>query len=270
MRSCVLMGPPGSGKPTMYVKPALRRPLLVIDADRKLRSLPFVAPLIEKGDILCWELDEALVEEKLSTRLKRFIRNEKPAKEPRGWLKFVEFCEIIETSEEANKAGTIVIDSYTVALAHALRLITYWDDKGTATLSPRNWAGFLTMCQETTTEIIDFCIRKDKDLIITVHEKIGEIPLDSGKVTKRKDVSGMITREYVGDMRVKVVPSIMGQFAYEFGLYVQEFYALSVSVKNGVPTWICRVMPDGNRDLRTSLDTNGETEFEPNFHKIWK
>jgi len=271
MRSCILMGPPGSGKTTMYVKTAPRRPILVIDADRKLRSLPFVVPLIEKGDIFCWELDEALVEEKLSLRLKRFVANEKPLKEPKGWLKFAQFAEDLESKPEAKEAGTIVIDSLTLAFAHALRLITYWDDKGSATLSPRNWAGYLTMCQETISEFIDYSTRQDKDLIFTVHEKVGEIPTDTGKVIKRKGDGGIIEREYIGTMNVKVVPSIMGHFAYELAAYVQEFYALNVVLdKDRKPKWVCRVMPDGSRDLRTSYDTKGEVEVEPDFRKIWK
>jgi len=63
----------------------------------------------------------------------------------------------------------------------------------------------------------------------------------------------------------------MGHFAYELAAYVQEFYALNVVLdKDRKPKWVCRVMPDGSRDLRTSYDTKGEVEVEPDFRKIWK
>jgi len=271
MKSTILMGPPGSGKTTMYVKTAINRPVLAIDADRKLRSMTCAIEAEKAGELFIWELDEPLIEEKLAVRLRQVVvDNAKPMKEPKGWYKFADYCARLETDPIAQKCGTWAFDSATVIGAHCQRLITFLDKKGKSTMSPRNWGEYLMMWQETITEIIDVAKKLDKDVIFTVHQRVGEVPGENNTVIKRKGEGGVVERDYIGTMMVKVVPSIMGQFGLEMGAYVEEFYRLDVRVdKDGTPKWFCRVVPDGRSDLRTSVPVT-QPEFVPDFHAIWK
>jgi hypothetical protein len=253
----------------MILKTAIRRPLLGLDIDRKLKSMEIATPMIDKGDLFVWELTEPLTEEKLAQRLKRVANNEKPMKPPKGWPMFCNMAEKLETAEEAKKAQTIFIDSGTLLGAHLLRSILWEDPKGTATMSPREWAYYLMMWQEVMTEFLDFCRSNDKDFMITVHQKIGEIPTKDNKVIKTKGEGGVINREYIGAMSLKIVPSIQGQFANEIGMMVEEMYGLDVVMDGDKPRWVCRVLPDGRRDLRTSYNVK-EAEFAPDFAKIWR
>lgn len=311
MRTCILMGPPGSGKTTMYLKtlPRDAYPILVIDADRKLRSMPEGAEAITRGEAFVWELDEPLNEGKLAMRLRALAKNEKPLLPPKGWIKFAQFAEDLEKRSKPGeellpqeKARSITIDSATVVGAHAMRAITYEDPKGVATLSPRDWAYYLMTWQETMTEFVDFCKKRrcmeqgcvitttsppsiitecpvhhkplyDKNLIWCVHQRVGETPLENNKVIKSRGEGGVVNREYLGTMQVKIVPSIQGQFGLEMGAYADEVYGLDVVLdKDGKPRWVCRVVPDGRRDLRTSvpgISMSETVEFEPDFRKIW-
>lgn len=272
MKSCVLMGPPGSGKSTMYIQtlPPDAYPILVVDADRKLKSMEVAHPFLADGRIICWELDEPLTEEKLAQRLRNLAENKKPSTPPKGWTKFCSFAEDLEKKLEAKEAKTIVVDSGTVVGAHAMRMITYNDPKGAATLSPRDWAYYLMIWQETVTEFLDFCRKNDKNFIITFHERVSEVPGENNKVIKSKGEGGVVNREYIGTMNMKIVPSIQGQFANEVGAYFEEFYALNVVMQDDKPKWVCRIMPDGRRDLRTSYTTTKDIVTEPDFRKIWK
>ena len=271
MPTIVLMGAPGSGKSKMACETAVKRPVHVLDIDRKLKGMAWVWPYLKSGDVTSWELAQPLIRGKLGNRVRLLAKNENPDLEPLGWKTLCEYVDNIERKEEFKNCGTLVIDSATTMGDHLARAILFLDDKGTSTLSPRNWASYQAAWKEVVTCFRDLCIREDKDLIVTVHERVSEIPGDStSKVIRRKDpISGITEREFIGTMDVKIATAINGQFGIEMPLHFEEVYHLFVEMdKDKNPVWRCRVLPDGRRDLRTSFPVT-KAVFSPNFKEIW-
>lgn len=267
-RTTALMGPPGSGKTTMACLTAFRKPVHAIDADRKILSQGNLRNAIDKKELTVREVDEPLVEVALDRRVRELATNTKMTKDPNGWIKFAQLVEELKTDADAQAAGTWFVDSWTRVNAHLLRHLMRVSDNKSGNMRPQDWGALLQMSQESMTILIDLARQYDKDLIVSVHERFSEIPKAGGKVMMKQQ-GDMRTRDYVTPMDVKVAASVQGQFGNEFGAYFNEVYSLRVDMDGDKPRWVCRVHPDGVRDLRTSFMLT-QSEFEPDFRKIWK
>lgn len=270
-KTTLLIGPPGSGKTTMAALTSPRTPVHFIDVDRKLLTQQNIQQAIKKGSVTCWEVSKPLIEDSLRRRAEQITKNEAPDMSPLGWLELAELCEKLEKDPISKDAGTWVIDSATEVGAHLVRLILFLNSQhkiDKSTFDPRMWGQHLQLWQETVSSLIDGARKFKKDLIITVHERVSEVPGANSKVIKSKGEGGVTNREYTGTMDVRVIPSIQGQFGLDMAKYFQEVYALDVEVDKEVPTWVCRVQPDGRRPLRTSFNVD-RAEFPPDFGYIW-
>ena len=269
MASTALLGPPGVGKTTMAALTAPRKPVHVVDIDRKIRSMANLRHAIDKGELTYKEIGETLTEDALAKRLDALVKDEKSQRPPRGWSNFANYVGTLESDDIAKKAGTIVIDSLTQLGIHMKSHIQFL--KGKSKFVWDDWNVWKIMWTEVVTILIDYCLSQDKDLIVTLHERVSERPSPTTeKVNVKVGDKGERQKIYVGDMDVLIAGSIDGAFGLEFGSYFTDVYALRVDVdKNKVPKWVCRVHPDGQRDLRCSFNTKGVTEFDPDFAKIW-
>lgn len=268
-RTVLLIGPPGSGKTTMACLTAKRKPAHALDIDRKIAGQANLEGAIANGDLTFWEVSEPLVEVSLSNRAKELSTNTKMTKPPKGWLRYAQLVDDLTTKPEGLNAGTWVVDSYTFLATHLLRHIMYVSNNTSGNMRPQDWGALLQMMQEATTIIMDLAKEHDKDLIVTVHERVSEVPVPGSNKVMMKQTGDMKTREYLGAMNLKVAASIQGQFGIELARFFNEVYGLSIVMEDDKPVWKCRVKPDSVRDLRTSFNLDRE-EYEPNFAKIWR
>lgn len=269
MRTTLLIGPPGSGKTTMLATTVVNPPCHVIDIDGKIGSMANLHKALDTKALTYWELGETLVEDSLGRRAQQLAAHENPERPPKGWLKFADLVEKLEHDEDSKRAGTWAIDSLTMLGWHLKRKILYDDKKGTAALSPKNWGAYLNMWVETMSILKDLCRVNGKDLICTVHERMSEIPGPNTKIIKVRE-GDQTHSEYVGMLDYKIAASIEGQFGLQMGAFFEEVYGLSVVVddKGGDVRWVCRVLPDGRRDLRNSFSLT-KPEYPPDFRVIW-
>jgi hypothetical protein len=269
-KTICLIGPPGSGKTTMAALTA-PGPVHFLDIDRKVLSMASLRDAIAAGDVTAWPLAETMAEEKLSDRVKALATREakQVLKAPLGWIKFAEMADKLGKDPVALQATTWVLDSATHLVPHLTNIILHYSG-ATAGMSPREWGYFLRMWAETITQLRDTALSLDKNLIVTVHERVSEIPLSNTKLMHEKDREGNVQRVFLGQMGMKISPSIDGQFGLQMASYFEEVYGLRVEVTDGKPKWICRVKPDGLRDLRTSCDVKDKVEFDCDFRAIWK
>ena len=270
-----LMGPYGSGKTTMAVKTALKKPVHVCDIDRKISDTAEFEPLINRKELTFWELDDTLSEDRLGGRMTSLLESKKSDRPPKGWTKFAAYCDRLDNDLVAKTAGTLVFDSYTVLALHMRTHMQYLSGK--TKLIWDSWVSWGQMWKETTSILIDYAKQNDKDLIVTLHERDKELSGDNTKgVIIKRDMSGNPVKDYIGQMDIHVVGSIDGQFGIDFGAMFTDVYSLRVDVndRTTVPTWMCRVHPDGRRNLRCSAkqqfkDNVLVSEFPPNFHTIF-
>jgi len=248
----------------MIARTALNRPVHFIDIDRKVQSCGLDLP-----DVTVWEIAESLTEDSMADRLKALVDNRKPKSAPQGWPLFSKMVDELPKRKEAMAAGTWAIDSYTRLQDHLKRQILYLDDRGASNLSPRNYGALLSMLEEATSQLIDLAKAYGKDLVVTVHEKVSEVPGPGTKVVHERNKQGEVEREFIGSMDMKITPSIEGQFSLKMLSYFDEAYGLYVDASSSRPVWKCRVMPDGRRDLRTSLKVE-HTDFPCDFREIWQ
>ena len=267
-RTVSLQGPPGTGKTTMMCLTAVRKPVHVIDVDRKIMGQANLMLAIAKKELSVWEVAEPLVEVAMAKRVHELTNNIKMTKPPKGWKTFAELVDQLAVDPTAQAAGTWGIDSWTFLTSHLLRHIMQVSDNRSGNMRPQDWGALLQMSQEALTIMMDLAKQYDKDLIVTVHEAVSEMPIPGTKVMLKQQ-GDMKGRDYLGAMNLRVKAAIQGQFGLEFGRFFNESYALSVEVDNDKPKWVCRVKPDGVRDLRTSFDLPNE-EYEPDFRKIWR
>lgn len=275
-KTCALIGPPGCGKTTMAALTCIQKPSHVVDWDRKALTMSNLQDAIKRGDVTVKEIDEPLMEGSLVARAMSLATNMKAPKAPQGWTAFARYVDHIMDDPPAKAAGTWIIDSYTRMGAHLDRHLAYVSDNSRGNMRPQDWKAYLMMMQEATTVLIDIARSAGKDIIFTIHERQSELPGPNTKVIKKKGESGIVEREYLGALDLRIAGSVQGQFGTEFGSYFEEVYALRVELdSNQRPRWICRVQPDSIRDLRTTFthrDVKGEiiTEFPCDFTKIWR
>jgi len=265
MATIALMGPPGSGKTTMAVKTAVRRPVHLIDIDRKFRAQ---ANLRDLRDVTVWELRETLSEDSLASRIKALAASEKGVRPPKGYTTIANYIEGLEKDSDAQAAGTIVFDSTTQFQLHMREHMQFLEGKTKLTWD--SWAAWGQLWREFTVIMIDYAIAQDKDLIFIFHERVSEVPGDkTDKVVLSRGEKGSLQRDYVGTMNVKIAGAIEGAFGLQFGTFFTDVYALYVEIINGVPQWRCRVLPDGKRDLRCSFDVSNHAIWTPDLSQIW-
>lgn len=288
MSIIALMGPPGTGKSTMVLS-APKSPKHIIDVDRKVRVNPRYVEAIKAGTVTYYELGDTIQEDGMARRLKSLVDNKKGDKPPRGWTNFANYCERADSDPDFKNAGTVVLDSYTQLAPHMRAHIQWETGKGKFVWDA--WSVWKAMWQETTTILIDYCISTatdgcklkakqmecehgcpDKDLIIILHERVSEKPGEKTEKVRvtQTSMEGGKSREYQGMMDVFICGSIDGAFGLEFGTYFSDVYALRVDIVDGEPEWVCRVHPDGKRDLRCSFPLAKDAEYEPDFNRIMK
>jgi hypothetical protein len=267
-RIALLLGRSGSGKTVAGALTAPKKPVILIDADRKAKSTSMLEPAIKSGDLTILEITEPLAPGRLDHRVIALSQNKKPIIPPTGWVQFATLVE--DLFAKANRpGGTLMIDSWTQLNDHLKRFIIYHDNQGHATLNDRNWGTFLNMNVEAIVALKDACAKTDMDLIVTVHEKTTDIPTKY-TTTKRVAEAGVSRVVREGIVQSLIAPSIDGQFGVQMPAYFAEAYQCFVEASHdGVPVWRMRIKPDGIRDLRTSIDTP-ETVVEPDLSKLWK
>lgn len=269
-KKVLLIGPPGSGKTLMITKTAVRRPVHVLDVDRKIGSSGMLTKELASQDVTYKEVAETLDEETLMDRIKQLTKNEALVRQPKGWQVICEAIYNLPKTEEGKRAETWVIDSLTLAGEHLKSLIMYFAKKNKYTWD--QWNAYLIGWRDTIKIATDIAAEHGKDIMMTVHERTKETVGDRVRgVTMNKVVTPegvQMVREYQGTMDVKIVASLDGSFGEHIGAYFDDYYALSVEIQNDKPIWRCRVRPDGRRDLRCSFPVT-QDEYEPDFHKIW-
>jgi hypothetical protein len=286
-----LIGPPGTGKTVMACLTAPRKPVHVVDIDRKVRVTALLLDALKKGELTYKEISDTLAEDGLNQRMLAYLKDEKIARPPRGWSNIANYVGSMESDPKAKAAGTILWDSYTSGAMHMRSHIQYLTAKSKFQWDA--WSTWKAMHEETTTTMIDYALtcqdckkihaldeqydhaNNDKDLIFTIHERVSEKPGDRStgvRVTETPNVKtgvAMRSKEYLGTMDILIAGSIEGAFGLQFGTYFTDVYRLFIDMKGGVPTWRCRVLPDGLRDLRCSFNVKGVAEWDPDLAKIW-
>lgn len=258
MRTLLLQGQPGSGK-TWCALTAPRRPIVVIDVDGK-------CPEGADG-VVVHRLDVPLVEGRLDHRLRALVDNTKPPRTPQGWLRFAELVETILGGHDP--VGTLVVDSWSQLMDHCRELIMHWDRRGHATMSDRNYGTFLSLQAEAVSQLRSACERRGADLIVTVHEKVSDLPTADTRAT-RIVVDGVSRRQLEGEVKLAVTPAIEGQFSTLMPAYFTDAYLTFVELDvRGTPRWQLRVVPDGVRPLRFWGPPPPQAVVEPDLAKLW-
>jgi len=267
-KTVVLQGEQGSGKSLMLCKTAVHKPVHVIDIDRKIRNAAWATPLLASGELTCWELKEPYDDENMKSRMAQLVKNEKPARPPQGLTRFAEYIYQLPDTSEGKAAGTWGVDSTTLLNEHVKTHIQYL--AGHSKFVFDNWSALKAWWMSSVSYLRDLSKEHGKDLIFTVHERVGEKAGDHTSGVKYvTDTKGNTQRVLQGTQDLRIWASIDGAFGELFGTNVDEYYQLFVKMDDDKPTWRCRIHPDGVRALRTSF-VHVEAEHDPDFRKIWK
>lgn len=273
-RITLLQGRPGAGKTMMSCLTAVRKPVYVMDIDRKLAGHEWAAKPIASGALRVWELAETLDEVNLNSRIKQLTENTAANVAPQGWKKFADHYNTLSTNKDAMESGTWVVDSATRLGDHFQTHISFLAKKNKLTFD--QWMTYLKGWHATMSVLVDLAMKHDKDLIVTVHEKDRETAGDETTGVKYEYVKsgeGVAKQRVLqGTMDIQIVPTIDGSFAGVMASYFQEVYHLYVkesTSETAMPEWKCRVVPDGKRALRTSFPVK-QPVFKPDFKEIWK
>ena len=273
-RTTCLQGEPGSGKSSMLALTSIRKPVLVLDVDRKIQSAGWAQPALKSGELICWELKEAFDDSNLKSRMMALAKMQgKPTIAPKGWETLANMIYDLAKTEEGKRAGTWGWDSLTISNEHMKSMIMYYADRTKFAFD--QWNALKIGWMDTLSFIRDLARENDKDLTMTVHERFKEEPGDKTlgakmEVITSKDGEKSLQRSYVGQQDIKVWASIDGAFGDLIGAQCDEYYHLYIDATDkDKPKWLCRVWPDGRRALRTSFMLP-KAVYNPDFREIWK
>ena len=273
-RLTILMGDPGSGKSALVGRTAPRRPVHFIDIDTKIQSAGWAQPLIDKGDMTAWVLDEPIDPSPFRSRLdslSKELKSSKPLSIPKGVDAMDEYLFSIKNHPDAMAAGSWVFDSLTILGEHVKTRMMYTAGRSKYTFD--QWAGLKIWWLDFMSRMRDMMREFDKDIYLTIHERFKEEPGDRTTGVQMQAVQqgdeAVMQRVFLGTQELKVWASIDGQSGDLLGALADEYYHTYVDVSDkNAPKWKVRILPDGRRNLRTSMWTQVPV-WDPDLSKIW-
>ena len=242
--SCLLVGPPGSGKTTMSL--TAPKPVLFLDVDNKLHKMVNAEEYIKKGEVIQWAIDEPLTEVTLS-RMASFDPG--PASKvtvprPKGYIQLAEMIDkLVETGcvIDDKKIATVVLDSYTSMNEHLKRLLMAANSTSTMTLPLYGTA--LTNFETLNNTML----RLPANIIFICHESVDKDEL-TGKISFR--------------------PLIDGSMKEKIGKDFEEVYYLEKTVMGDKVKFEALTLGNSMKSCRTSRVL--PAKVEPDFGKIYK
>lgn len=246
--SCLLIGPPGSGKTT--ASSTAPPPILFLDCDNKLHKMENIKDKMGRGEIIQWAIDDPLSEITLA-RLAGI--DTKPGTKvaiprPKGYMRLAEMIQslvendcMIEYEGKKVRVNTVVLDSYTSMNEHLKRLLMAANSTSTMTLP---LYGVALINYETINNTL---LRLKANVIFICHEKVDKDEL-SGKIS--------------------YLPLIDGQMKDKIGKDFEEVYYLEKTVRGDKVSYEMMTVGNSMKACRTSRVLGARVE--PNFSIIYK
>ena len=242
--SCLLIGPPGSGKTTMAL--TAPKPLLILDIDNKLHKMVSAEAALKSGEVIQWAITEPLSTMTLS-RLASL--DPKPATQvtmprPKGYIQLADMIDKLVESGcvvEGKKIATVVLDSYTSVNEHLKRLLMAANS--TTTMTMPLYGTILTNFETLNNTLT----RLPANVIFTAHENVDKDEL-TGKISYR--------------------PLIDGSMKDKIGKDFEECYYLEKTVIGDKVKFEALTLGNSMKACRTSRVL--PAKVSPNFEEIYK
>jgi len=248
MFSCLLVGPPGSGKTT--AASTAPGPVLFLDMDNKLHKMQNMQEKIKSGQVIQWGIADRLTQSSMAS-LATSATNPQAKftqQRPKGYLQLAEMIDklvkdacVIEHEGKKVQVGTVVLDSYTRTEEHLKRLLMAAN--GTATITQPLW-GTVLMNFET---LNDTLLSLPCNVIFIAHEK-----------ADKDDLTG----------KISYLPLISGQMKDKIGKDFEEVYYLEKKFVGNEAKYEMLTVGSTMKSCRTSREL--PPVVEPDFSKIYK
>ena len=246
--SCLLIGPPGSGKTT--AASTAPGPVLFLDVDDKLDKMVNLESKLKSGQIIQWAIKDPISTMSM-TRMAREATSPQAKvtqTRPKGYEHLgimidalVDSKCVISHNGKQIQVGTVVLDSYTSTQEHLKRLLMAANS--TVTISQPLWGTVLTNFENLNNTLL----RLPANIIIICHEK-----------PTKDELTGKIIYS----------PLIEGSMRSKIGKDFEEVYFLEKRVQGGTVKYEMLTVGSSMKACRTSRLL--PPVVEPDFSKIYK
>lgn len=240
MSSFFEYGPPGGGKTTMAASMVNAGFIpLIIDLDRKARTMQNLKPLIADGRVRVRDFHSMLTEASFLERV-RMGPAQGPLTQPTGYLELAEIITDLEENPPEDHLQVVpVLDNITRTLEHMKRWLFHIQKRNTISLP--DYGTILTNLEELYDSFFGLQVPKGDEpalyphVIMIAHDRM-----------EKNDLTG----------EVLLKPLIDGQMRDKSGSSVDEMYYCNVETnKDGSKEYIATTAPVGTiKQARTSRD----------------
>lgn len=206
--SCLLIGPPGSGKSTAAA--TAPGPVLFLDMDQKVAKMNNIRAKVDKGDVIVWTPEEKLFTGSLAATIQQGTNPQAKYAQQRamGYIKLGQVIDELETSKciyKGKQLGTVVLDTFTSTEEHQKRLLM--SANGVATISQPLWGTILNNNENLVSALLS--LNKFVNVIVIAHQQ-----------AIKDELTGAVT----------YVPLIGGSMKDKIGKDFEEVYFLEKRV----------------------------------------
>lgn len=244
--SCLLIGPPGSGKST--AASTAPGPVLFLDMDQKVGKMLNIKSKVDKAEVLIWTPEERLFTGSLASIIQQGTNPQAKFAQQRamGYIKLAEAIDKLEAAKgiwNGVKVGTVVLDTFTSTEEHLKRLLM--SVNGVATITQPLWGTILNNNENLVSAMLS--LNKYMNVIVIAHQQA-------------------IKDELTGS--ISYAPLIGGSMKDKIGKDFEEVYFLEKRVSGDKAVYEMLTIGSSMKECRTTRDL--PARVEPNFSKIYK
>jgi len=241
--SCLLIGPPGSGKTTAAM--TAPGPVLFLDTDIKLHKMVLAQTKLSSGEVVQWAIDDPMTSLSLTALMKVDMKPGSKAvmPKPKGYEHLAEMIDKLVEGKcvvDGVKYETVVLDSFTSMSEHLVRYIT------AANSSPHMTLPLYGTLKTNFEILISTLMRLPANIIIICHES-----------ATKDELTG----------RISYKPLIEGGMKDKIGKDFEEIYYMEKTISGDKCKYEMLTVGNSMKDCRTSRAL--PSKVEPNFRKIY-